>query len=61
MIKEMKYCDHFNGVQQEFWMDSKDEVSNLPTENIALFSYAIAAKDGTVYYFNGKTWEPIGG
>lgn len=60
-IKRMKYCDAYNSIQEEFWMDTKEEKSNLPTVDVATFSLAIAAKSGDVYYFNGLSWEDFGG
>lgn len=60
-IKRMKYCDAYNSVQEEFWMDEAAEKSSLPVEDVATFSLAIAAKTGEVFYFNGTSWEVFGG
>lgn len=61
MIKRMKFCDAYNSVQEEFWLDEENEKSQLPVVNVATFSTAIVAKTGNVYYFNGISWEIFGG
>lgn len=59
-IKEVKSGDRYNTMPKEFWMDSDEDVINLPID-APVFSLAVSTSGNVYVLGSDQKWKIFGG